>query len=234
MQIDDDLDKRLQDIWQKPDFNSFFKIYSKSKSHLVKKGTVIFNEGDSLERLYFIKEGFVKLYRLSDQGRETTIYLYGPGNILGIRALTSKDECAKHYAEAITDLQIITLSRKEYMQILREHPEYIVDLLHVFINRLNYTERKLEGFIITDTTARVAYFLTDCAERFGKVKDGNFEIPLTLTHQRIAEFVGSFRETVTLALQKLENEAALKNARGKIIILDLKKLQRFSQNGEKN
>ena len=230
MQNDDKLDNRLQDIWQKPDFNLFFKTYSKSKSHLVKKGTVIFNEGDSLERLYFIKDGFVKLYRLSDQGRETTIYLYGPGNILGIRALTSKDECAKHYAEAITDLQIITLSRKDYMQILREHPEHIVDLLHVFINRLNYTERKLEGFIITDTTARVAYFLADCAERFGKVINGQYEIPLNLTHQRVAEFVGSFRETVTLALQKLEKDRVLKNDRGKITILDIKKLKKYSEN----
>jgi len=203
--VDNKFSERLDNIWQSPNFNLFFKTYSKTSSHLVKKGTIIFNEGDPLERIYFIKYGFVKLYRLSDQGRETTIYLYGPGNILGIRALTSEDECARHYAEAITDLQMITLTKKEYLNILKEHPENIVDLLQVFINRLNYTERKLEGFIITDTTARVAYFLSDCAIRFGIKKNGKVELPLPLTHQRIAEFVGKLT---------WKEDGELKNRRG--------------------
>lgn len=226
----DNLNKRLLRIWEKPNFSSFFQKFVKKPSHLVKKGTVIFNEGDPLERLYFIEKGFVKLYRLSSEGRETIIYLHGPGNVLGVRALTSEDECARHFAEAITDLQINTLTRKEYFEIIEKNPEYLVDLLHIFINRLNYTEKKLEGFIITDTTARVAYFLADIVERFCKISN-HIELPLPLTHQRIAEFVGSVRETVTLSIQRLEKEKVLKiENKGKIIILDFKKLKDYSQN----
>lgn len=224
------LEKRLQKIWEKPDFEIFAKKFSKKEPHLVKKGTVIFNEGDVLERLYFIHEGFVKLYRLSNEGRETTIYLYGPGNVLGIRALTSEDECARHFAEAITDLKINTIGRREYFEILKNQPEYLIDLLHIFINRLNYTEKKLEGFIITDTVARVAYFLTDLAQRFCNTRNSKVELPLPLTHQRIAEFVGSVRETVTVAVQKLEKENILKmENKGKIVILDFKKLKSYSE-----
>lgn len=220
--------QRLLKIWDHPDFSKFFSEFVQKPSHLVKKGTVIFNHGDPLERLYFIKEGFVKLYRLSDQGRETTIYLYGPGSMLGVRALTSEDESARHFAEAITDLQINTITRREYFDIVSNHPEYLLDLLHIFIDRLNYTERKLEGFIITDTTARVAYFLYDCVIRFCKEED-DIELPLPLTHQRIAEFVGSFRETVTLSMNKLEKEGVLKFERGKVFILDLNKLKQYAK-----
>ena len=220
--------QRLLKIWDHPDFSDFFSEFVQKPSHLVKKGTVIFNHGDTLERLYFIKEGFVKLYRLSDEGRETTIYLYGPGSMLGVRALTSEDESAKHFAEAITDLQINTITRREYFDIVSNHPEYLLDLLHILIDRLNYTERKLEGFIITDTTARVAYFLYDCVIRFCKEED-NIELPLPLTHQRIAEFVGSFRETVTLSMNKLEKEGILKFERGKVFILDLNKLRQYAK-----
>ncbi|MBI2022161.1 Crp/Fnr family transcriptional regulator [Candidatus Daviesbacteria bacterium] len=218
--------QRLEKIWDHPDFSEFFATISNSR--LIKKGTIIFNEGDPLDRIYFIEKGFVKLFRLSDEGRETTIYLYGPGNILGVRALTSKDECAKHFAEAITDLKISTITRKDYLKVLAENPEYLVDLLHVFINRLNYTERKLEGFIITDATARVAYFLADCVTRFCKVVSNQTEIPLPLTHQRIAEFVGSVRETVTLALQRLEKEGILEDSRGRIKVLDVQKLKSYT------
>lgn len=218
------LRERLSKIWQPPEFISFFEKFAQRGARAIKKRTILFNEGDPLERLYCIKSGFVKLYRLSKGGRESTIYLYGPGHILGIRALTSQDKCAKHYAEAITDLSVITLEREEYFDIIAKHPEFLIDLLHIFISRLNYTEGKLEGFILTDTTARVAYFLSDCVSRFCQNQVGKIELPLSLTHQRIAEFVGSVRETVTMAIQKLEKEGVLTVNRGQVVILDLEKL----------
>ncbi|MBI2190150.1 MAG: Crp/Fnr family transcriptional regulator, partial [Candidatus Levybacteria bacterium] len=150
------LKTRLEKIWQQPDFTSFFQKYAKRPPLNIKKGNIIFYQGDQPDRIYFVKEGFVKLYRMSEEGKDTVIYLYGPGSILGVRALTSQDERLRHNAEAITDSEIITMSRKEYLDLVLEHPEYLVDLLHVFIERLNYTERKLEGFILTDATARVA------------------------------------------------------------------------------
>ena len=221
--------KRLSALWQAGDFFAFFGKFNKRASYLVKKGTIIFNEGEPLDRVFFIEAGFVKLYRLSKEGRETTIYLYGPGQILGIRALTSEDECARHYAEAITDLKVMSIKRSEYFQILSEHPEYLVDLLHVFIDRLNYTERKLEGFIITDVVSRIAYFIYDLAVRFCDTEGKQIELPLQLTHQRIAEFVGSTRETVTVAMHKLEKDKILEDSRGKIIILDLNGLKKLVQ-----
>lgn len=221
---------RLYSIWQPPDFASFFRTYAKRPPQKIKKGTILFNEGDQLERLYFIQEGFVKLYRLSEQGRESTIYLHGPGYILGIRALTSKDSSARHTAEAITDCVIRTIARKDFFDIASQHPEVLLDLLAVFIDRLNYTERKLEGFILTDTIARVANFLLECAQRFGKPASTNKNekqilLPLPLTHQRIGEFVGAFRETVTVALNKLTHEGILTAERGQVTILDLEKLK---------
>lgn len=217
--MDEDKQKlrtRLERIWKAPDFTAFFQKYAKRAPLNIKKGNIIFYQGDQPDRIYFIKEGFVKLYKMSEEGKDTVIYLYGPGSILGVRALTSEDERLRHSAEAITDVEIITMGRREYLLLALEHPEYIVDLLHVFIERLNYTERKLEGFILTDATARVANFLADCAKRFGTLPP--------LTHQLIADFVGSFRETVTVALNRLQKEKILKVERGKITILNLKKL----------
>ncbi len=221
------LKERLFNIWQSADFSPFFEKYAKL-AHLVKKGTVIFNEGDPLDKLYFVKKGFVKLYRLSDEGRESTIYLYGPNSVLGVRALTLEDKTARHYAEAITDLELTSIEHEKYFDILSSNPEYVIDLLHIFIDRLNYTERKLEGFILEDSVARVAYFLSDSVKRFGIQKGGKYELPLELTHQRIAEFVGSFRETVTNAIQKLEKEGVVSINRGKVTILDIVKLHKYA------
>lgn len=228
MIISDEFKKQIEKIWQQPDFSLLFKEHKKT-SHKIRKDTIIFNEGDPLGRLYLIIDGFVKLYRLSPEGKETTIYLYGPGEVLGVRALLSEDECAKHNAEALTDVKVLTISRKDYFENTLSHPEFLLDLIHIFVHRLNYTERRLEGFILTDTTSRVASFLCDCAHRFGKKKNSHIIIPVPLTHQRIAEFVGSIRETVTGSINHLEKEGILKNDRGKITILDIKKLQKLAQ-----
>ena len=226
MQVDNTkLRKRLDRLWDQPDFSSFFEQFSKRAPIKIKKGNIIFYEGDIPGKLYFIKSGFVKLYRMSAEGRSTIIYLYGPNSMLALRALTTKEKRLKHTAEAITDAEIITISENEYLDAVTQNPEYLTDLLYLFIDRLNYTERKLEGFILTDTTARVASFLYDIVERFGDIKKQKTELPLPLTHQTIAEFVGAFRETVTIAINRLRKDGVLEDARGKITILNLKKLK---------
>lgn len=226
------LQQRLEKIWETPNFSSFFKKYSKRPPLRIKKGNTIFYEGDQPERVYFIKKGFVKLYHLSTEGKSTVIYLYGPGGMLGLRALTGKNQCLRHNAEALTDVEILTISRRDYLNILNQNPNYLIDLLHAFIERLNVTERKLEGFITTDATARIANFISTIGVKFGEPalgcpdgKKGNGTIiPVPLTHQLIAEFVGSVRETVTIALNNLEKEGVLKIGKGKITILNPRKL----------
>lgn len=223
------LEKRLQNLWQKPDFYEFFGKFVHRTPLKIKKGTIIFFEGDQPNKIYFVKKGFVKMYRSTDGSKDSIVYLYGPGNILGIRALTSKDEVLKHSAESLTDCEILTLSREDYIKILHDNPYYILDLLYVFIERLNYTERKLEGFISTDTLARVSNFIRDLALRFGEKDRNKISIPIPLSHQRIAEFVGAYRETVTISINKLINDKVITRDKSIITVINLKKLEELSK-----
>jgi CRP/FNR family transcriptional regulator len=227
--IQSPLSARLNSLWKGPDFLTFFGKYAKRPPLKLKKGATVFYQGDQPDKIYFIKKGYVKMFRVSESGRDSIIYLYGPGSLLGVRALTSKDEALRHDAEALTDAEIVTITRKDYLEILSQHPEYIVDLLHVFIGRLNYTERKLEGFVLTDTLSRVSNFLADCGNRFGVKKGKDIILPLPLTHQRIADFVGAFRETVTIAINKLEDEKIITVEKGVVTIHNMKKLEKKTQ-----
>lgn len=223
----EDKDKQLADrlsrMWEQPDLFAFFARYAKRKPRVIKKGTVLFNPGDPLQGVYFIKEGFIKLYEVSENGKETIIYLTGPGNMLSLRGLLSEEQTAHQYTEALTDVQLYTMSWSELTEILQAHPEHLVDLLHVFKDRLNHAERRVEGFIAGDVTSRIANFLYDAAVRFGQKEDHSV-LPVGLTHQRIADFVGAYRETVTLALNKLQKEKLIKIGRGSITILDIERL----------
>ncbi|OGY07695.1 MAG: hypothetical protein A3D24_02860 [Candidatus Blackburnbacteria bacterium RIFCSPHIGHO2_02_FULL_39_13] len=230
------LKDRLEHIWESPDFASFFEK-TKRPACLIKKGTIIFDESDPLEKLYFIKEGFIKLYRLSEDGRDGTSYLLGPGHIVGLRALLSPDKSAKHNAEALTDIKVVSISREEFFEHAVRDSSLLVDLLHAYIERLDYTEQRLVGFMFTDSTARVAHFLYDCAERYPTSPSATLGagreivLPLKLSHQRIADFVGSFRETVTLSLNRLEDAKIIRINKGEIVICDLQKLREYAVGG---
>src|SRR5207253_1952436 len=104
---------RLSQIWEPPNFFSLFAAMKRPAARM-KKGRILFSDGDMLERLHYIQEGFVKLYRTSEDGKETITYLYGPGYVVGLRALLSKDKIAKHNAEALTDLQVVSITHSEY------------------------------------------------------------------------------------------------------------------------
>ncbi|MDP3941057.1 MAG: Crp/Fnr family transcriptional regulator [bacterium] len=227
------LQSRLQRIGDPADFTSLFSEPNAPPEQFVKKGAILFNTGDPLGRLYLIKEGFIKIYRLSEEGRETTSYLLGPGQLLGIRTLLSKDDRTLHAAEAVTALKVQTISRKDAFDRILNDPEILIELLQAYRDRLALTEKKFESFIYASTTPRVAIFLADCAEKFGKTVGKEIEIGLELTHQRIAEFVGAFRETVTLSLHRLENEGIIRVNRGRVTVLSLQRLTDYTVFGKK-
>lgn len=217
--------KRLENIWESPDFNTFFKNYAKKSPRKVKKGDTLFYQGDETGKVFFLKKGFVKLFQMSEDGHEPVIYLYGPESLLGLRALTAKDPSHWHTCEAITDCEVVIMSAEEYRKILSDNPEYIIDLLYSYIQRLNYTERRLYGFVTAETVSRVAAFLYDSMLRFGEKKEKAVLIPIPLTHQLVSEFVGSARESVTIALNKLVKENVITHTRGSITVLSTDRLK---------
>lgn len=224
-----DLRKRLDAVWETPDFNSFFEKQKNLKVRKIKKSDTIFYQGDETNRITYIKSGFVKLFQSAEDGREPVVYLYGPDSILGLRALTSEERSYWHSSEALTDCEIVSMSADEYKDILAQHPEYLVDLLYLFIQRLNYTERRLYGFVTAETTTRVCAFLYDCMLRFGIKKGKKIEIPIPLTHQLISEFVGAARESITISLNKLVKQGVITHARGEVVVLNKQKLKSLAR-----
>lgn len=216
---------RLEHIWETPDFTSFFESFAKKPARIIKKGDTLFYQGDETNKLTYIKTGFVKLFQTAEDGHEPVVYLYGPESILGLRALTSNDHTYWHTAEALTDCEVIHVPVEDYKKALAENPDHIIDLLYSFIQRLNYTERRLYGFVTAETTSRVAAFLFDSMLRFGEKKEKQIIIPIPLTHQLVSEFVGSARESVTIALNKLVKENIITHTRGSITVLNKEKLK---------
>lgn len=166
------------------------------------KGAVIFNAGDAAEALHLILAGAVKVFRLSDDGREQTLAVLGPGDCLGEVALLDGGSRSAG-AAALVETRLLTLPRSAFGQALKRQPTIAEKLLALLATRLRVANRQVEQLAFQDARGRVAGTLLALAEVHGTGPADRRRIDLRLTHQELANLAGTTRETSTRILGEL-------------------------------
>ncbi len=164
------------------------------------KHHVIFSPGVASDAIYFIEKGRVRLTRLSAEGKTVILALLGPGDLIGEAAW----EAGEHdsYAETLEDSRIYQISREAFQTLIRENPEFGLRLIQIIGLRLKQAQARIEDLVFRQVPSRVARLLVSLAESHGKVTPNGIRVEFPLTHQEIADLVGSSRVTVTQILNK--------------------------------
>jgi CRP-like cAMP-binding protein len=179
----------------------------------VQKGKVFYRPEDVTEVLFIIKQGRVQLYRISAEGKKLVITTLGPGNLFGEMALVG-EQMHNTFAEAIEDCLICVMSRTDLERLILNKPQVALRVLDITGRRLHEAEERLEDMAFKGIPARLASLLLRVRE-----EQGSNEIK-GLTHQDLAEMVGTYRETATQVLNDLKNDGLIDIGRKRIIILD--------------
>jgi CRP/FNR family transcriptional regulator, cyclic AMP receptor protein len=161
----------------------------------------IFGPGSPNQSLYFIERGSVRVTRPSPDGKSFVILsLLGPGDLLGDIAWSEDThDCS---AETIEDCRIYQLSRRDFEGMVRENPGFALGLIHVLASRLRHAQSRIEDLVFRQVPSRVAKLFINLADNHGKVTPSGIILDLPLTHQEIADIVGSSRVTVTQVLNR--------------------------------
>lgn len=179
----------------------------------VQKGKVFYRPEDVTEVLFIIKQGRVQLYRISAEGKKLVITTLGAGNLFGEMALVG-EQMHNTFAEAIEDCLICVMSRTDLERLILNKPQVALRVLDITGRRLHEAEERLEDMAFKGIPARLASLLLRVRE-----EQGSNEIK-GLTHQDLAEMVGTYRETATQVLNDLKNDGLIDIGRKRIIILD--------------
>ena len=162
------------------------------------KNTVILSEGDVTDSLYVIVEGKVKTVITDENGKEIILSIFGPGDYFGEMALIDgKPRSATIVTRESSQLMIF--SRKDLRNIFSSNPDIVFNLLKGLVERLRESNKKIESLAFMDVYGRVARFLTHSARPEGD----DLVVAEALTHQEIANMVGSSREMVSRILKEL-------------------------------
>ena len=200
-------------------------IAAVAKTRRYAKDDVIFHADESGDVFCLIKEGQVKVTMISPEGKEIILSLLGTGEFFGEMALI-EDEPRSATVVATEPLELVTIWRSDFLQILAENFSITKKVLMEMSHRLRNASNRIESLATMDVYGRLARFFLDLAREQGKSLDNGYVAVTRPTHQAIANMIGTSRETVSRLIHDLMRQNLLLSE-GKTIYLRKSALDQF-------
>lgn len=193
-----------------------------------KKGDYIYFDSHHLNKLYFVKDGYIKIGFVDEEGNEIIKEIIQEGEIFGQFAL-EKTNLNGEFARAYKgDVSLCAFTIEDFEKLLTKKPGLAIKYSKQVGEKLRRAEFRLINMLNKDVRTRLLAFFYNLAMIDGY--DGSttsYSFDNFLTHDDIAKLIGSARQTVTTFINKLEEEGLLKISRKKILVPDVKKLQQL-------
>ncbi len=192
-------------------------IHTFTDMYSVPKGTIVQTPYSRHNGIYFIKEGKLRLYTLNEEGKQFTLGIIGHGNSFGNTNLFSFGT-QNVFIESIEDILICLIKNEQLEQFLLKRPNLLMTILKNLSIKVEEQNHMLEELALYDLKHRALFWIKKLAREFG-VDHGDFiTIDLSLSHQELANMIGSSRESVSIILSDLTNEGIILSGRLKISI----------------
>lgn len=189
------------------------------------KGSTLFNEGESSDRVVVVLEGRVKISYFTEDGKEVVLAVRGAGEILGdMSAIDGRPRSAT--GTTLEQTECIVMTIEDFKGFLASSPSAGLSYVELLVDRLRDADLKRIEFSAYDSAGRLARRLLELAERFGERTDTGLRINLPLSQEELAGWTGSSREAVAKALQTFRTRGWIETGRRSITILNEEELSR--------
>ena len=187
---------------------------------------MIFHEGDKGDGFYMVEKGKIKVFKLSFEGKEQILHIYGPGHTFGeVPAFEGKSFPAS--SMALEKSRIIFLPRNKFVDLITITPGLGMNLLADLSRRLREFTVQIENLSLKEVPARLAaYILTLSREQ----KNKN-QVTLPISKAQLSNLIGTTPETVSRILKKMMASSFIEVQAKTILIKDLEGLQELSEPG---
>jgi len=180
-----------------------------------RSGERIYSPGDKAASIYIISRGKVRIYRLSENGKEQLIRLLVPGDVTGELALF-KEGTYEAYADCLEDTKICMIHHDDFNEVLASYPAISIKMLAVLANRLSASEQQSTWLSTETVKERLIHYLVQSAILDYK---GNLVVHLNIAKKDLASYLGTTPETLSRQWTILEDEGIIVQKSKKMILL---------------
>ncbi len=185
----------------------------------IRRRQVVYLPGDPGDAVYFVNGGRLKVSKVTRDGKELTLAYRVPGEIFGELCLIEGGP-REEMAEAMENALISVVERPVFDAILAKDGLISSRLVKVVAQRRREVENKIEQLIFKDVNAKLAELLLRLADEHGIEDSRGTLVSLKITHQEMANLIGSTRETVSLTLSQFKRRGFINTDGRKVILSD--------------
>ncbi len=222
--------------WYLKNINVFQNLSSDDMEYVEKKSimkdfkkgsTIYFGERDH-DKIFFLKKGKVKLFKIDMTGKEMVYAILKENEIFGSLSQLSEN-INTEFAEALSDTMVCHIKKELFFSFISNKPSIMIKLNKLLSMKVFELEMLIEELTFKSVLGRVISLFLKLNKKFGVNYKDNILINISLTHNDIASMIGATRESTTLALNKLKDQNLIYSEKKKIIIEDFDKLKELSE-----
>jgi CRP/FNR family transcriptional regulator, cyclic AMP receptor protein len=173
---------------------------------LYPKGSLLFVEGEEPRGIFILCSGRAKLTTSSTEGKTLIVKIAEPGEVLGASA-TILGKPYEVSAETIEPSQLNFIKREDFLKYLNTHAEACLHTAQQLSEKYHSAQREIRSLGLSQTTSeKLARLLLDWCERGGEQTTKGIRLKVLLTHEEIAQMIGTTRETVTRLLSDFKKK----------------------------
>lgn len=213
-------------LWEKLSHGEYEQLQVLDNYKEAKEGEFIYFEAFQHNQIHFIKKGHIKLGFLDDAGNRIAKDVLGPGDFFGQVSL-EKTNLNGEFAQAIkSSVSLCTFNVDQFSTLLHSRPEMAVRYSKLIGLRMKRFENRLTNILQKDVRMRLVLFLEQLlrdAKNPRHISENEIHIDNYLTHEEIAQLIGTSRQSVTTIFNELKEEGICIHSRKEIVFLNFKK-----------
>jgi CRP/FNR family transcriptional regulator len=213
--------KMIFPFWERLNENEQHMISANVLSQEMQKGDILHRGCGECSGIVHVAKGQLRVYIVSEEGREVTLYRLHQGDLCVLSASCLMDAIVFDVMiEAVEKTELLVLPSPVLNPLMAQNPLVELELYKTVVERFSDVMWTMQQILFMGADKRVAHFLWDEMAKTG-------DATIRLTHDEVARFIGSAREVVTKVLKYFVEEEVVVLSRGKIEIIDKAKLRNY-------
>ncbi|MBW1805987.1 MAG: Crp/Fnr family transcriptional regulator [Deltaproteobacteria bacterium] len=192
-----------------------------------KKGEIIFSDGDGANGLYLVAEGMVKIFKVSSDGKEQILHIFGPGEPFGEVPVFSGQRFPAS-SEGLTKTRILFLPRNTFVEYISANPSLALNMLAVLSLRLRQFAIQIENLSLKEVPARLATYLIYLSDE----QENEDSVTLGISKGQLASLLGTIPETLSRIFARMNSQKLIEVKDREIRLLDHEALEELAEYGK--
>lgn len=184
---------------------------------MMKKRSILFYEGEPCTAIYLLEQGRVKVYKTTEDGREQIVNVLQEGDLFPHVGMFGGSPYPAT-AETLEDAVLYSINVQELTRMLESNSALCIRLLQILESKIRELQRRLSDVLSKDIKEKIVNILLSLARKSGTETVETYEIHMELTHQDLANMVGTTRETVSRTVSQLKRDGVVQFDAQKIIL----------------